>query len=112
MKYTIVCPSGEALEHGLTLEEAAKELLWYDGHKYELRKDSRNAGWAIWRTNKLGEMSETIFYSACEDENAAWRELAERVVAQWGGEGWRNEPEAMTDDQWDKLQAEAAEWDE
>lgn len=90
----------------LTLEEAAHELLTYDGHDYEIRQDGalsdRTKLYCLWvtqfsRSSPLGgrPMVRTIIYGESDDK--IYRKV---VLEDWHG------MEAMTDTQYDQMLAD------
>jgi hypothetical protein len=113
--YTVLSPaSGTVYGRGLTAIEAAQEILGYDGHDYELRRDgdafqlfvSRGSRNSYGGNRGLTEAyaGDRLVRSYAATEDAAWIEIAAKVI----GAGWDNHPEAMTDAQYDETLAEIA----
>ncbi len=104
MTYTVCrADDGDNAHSGLSLEEAADEMLSYDGRDWELRRDGE--GWRIWNTyqNHARPWVSTRFYSAEENEAKARAELLAEVVGDK-----INRHLAMTDADYEAMMARIA----
>jgi hypothetical protein len=95
---------------GLTLEQAATELLTYDGHDFEIR-DGGNSGFELWHTQfsrngTLGgrPMVQTVIWSIKSDRAEAETEIFEKVIAS----GYWTPMEAMKDQAFEAMMAQIA----
>jgi hypothetical protein len=103
-RYTVIDHDGYVIDSGLTLEEAANEIMRSDSREWELRKDEGFDGWTAWSRQQVANRpwSKTVFYSACPDENAARVDICKQIV---GAERMRGHPEAMTDNGYAEMNA-------
>lgn len=92
--YSVV--SGDAIAQGLTAVEAMQEILGYDGHDYEIRRQDHGYQLFVSRGSRnsvagLGLMTEcwannNLVCSSLEGEAAATEEIASLVLAaEWLG---------------------------
>ena len=106
MGYT-VHRNGEVIGEGLSLTDAAVEILTHDGRDYEVRpldgggyglfvsRGSRNSPSGLGGFVRAWGGYKTI-YSPAKTDVDAWREIAAQVVKT----SWPGMPEAMTDEAW------------
>ena len=52
--YTVLSRQGEIEGRGLSLAEAASEILTYDGREYEIRPPE-GAGYWLWRSQQVAD---------------------------------------------------------
>ena len=97
--------NGEVIAEGLSLSEAAIEILRFDGHDFEVRPlDGGGYGLFVSRGSRnapggLGEFvhawrGDRLIMSLAATEADAWQELAEQIVLT----AWPGHPEAVTDE--------------
>lgn len=100
--------SDVVLRRGLTAVEAAQEILVDDGRRYELRADhtyARNGEpqWLLF-VGRGGESHDSLIGAYAPTAEAAWPEIADRVIA-------RTRPSdpiiAMPDAEFDAMRADA-----
>lgn len=116
MGYTVVnVSSGDVIAAGLTVDEAAQEILMYDGRDYELRRREDGDGFDLWTRQQVANRGwrMTRFFSLAETEDEAWAEIAAEVVETHdafspGSHG----PDIMTDEQYAEMLAQSEEDDE
>lgn len=100
---------------GLSVHEAAAEMLAYNGHDYEIRPMADGRGFRLWTCQPVANRrwEETVVFSLEADEAAATSEIMHRVVAfhnsRTGG-SWAGD--CMPDADFDQMLADAAEDDE
>jgi hypothetical protein len=105
MTYTVLRGDGEVIARGLSASDAATEIMTYDGCEIELRRDE-DGGYTLWSRQQVANRpwATTRFWSWNTDEDAAWEEIAGKVLAtEWPS----NYPDAMTDQQYDEMVAQA-----
>lgn len=113
--YTVLSPaSGTVYGRNLTAVEAAHEILGYDGHDYELRREgdafqlfiSRGSRNSFGGNRGLTEAfaNNHLIRSYAATETLAWEEIAAKILMA----NWDNTPAAMTDVEYDAIQAENA----
>jgi hypothetical protein len=80
---------------GLSAEDAAHELLTYDGYEYQIRPAEDGEGWELWissasrnSTAWKGINGKSVIFNLEDDEAKARQEIFERVI--WTGM-WNNE---------------------
>jgi hypothetical protein len=85
-KFTVENASGNLLGRGLSLFEAAIEVLRYDGHEYQIRQDDDGIGWRLYTstyscnsTAYKGLKPSTIF-STADTETEATEDIMRQVV--------------------------------
>lgn len=95
--YTVIDNNGDVLNAGLTLEEAAHEILIDDGRSYEIKKDANNDNWVLF-TKRLNDRTsqETCIFSIEKDKKLARMDVFKRVVMEaeavwWGAQAIRDE---------------------
>lgn len=107
-RYTVIAPSGDPIAHGLTLEQAAHEVLQGCHRDYEIRPAAggRISGYDLWVIPFGGPPCESwpMIYSLLSDEAAARDEIWRRVI----DAHWECAPEVMTDDVYAEMMAEFA----
>ena len=84
--YTVLTRHGSVQGSGLSLEEAAKTVLTYDGNEFEVRKDSDGLGHTLWvsrfsRNSSCWDgLTRSRFYSGEIDLEPANKEIFAKVV--------------------------------
>ena len=78
--YTVVTPRGELVASGLSLRDAAIEVLTSDGRDFNIREE--NGEFVLWSRKQLGGVSwrRTVFRSANPDPESAEMEILEAIV--------------------------------
>lgn len=102
--YTFV--NGDRAITGLTMIEAAHELLSTDSAEYDIRPDSRG-GYRLWTRKQVANKpwTQTIIFSLEDNETSAEKEIARLLI---GSGAWETGSiHVLTDDQYANLQAEA-----
>lgn len=101
--YTIIDYNGYAVAFGLTLEQAADEIMTSDSREWQLRKDAKFEGWAAWHRQQVAnrDWTETSFYSAETDEAAALADISQQIVLTERMSGYY---EALTDESWGMIE--------
>ncbi len=97
--YTVIDNNGDVLNAGLTLEEAAHEILACDNvdaryPNYGIMKAGKT--FDLWKKNNLGHWIETIISSSENEFLSAKSDILKRVVMEaeavwWGAEAIRDE---------------------
>jgi transglutaminase-like putative cysteine protease len=107
--YTITRSSGEVLDRGLTAEQAAIEIMSYDGHEFEIRPEP-DRGFRLWtseysRNSTLGgrPLTESVIFSLAANEADARAEIYAEVIAH---ADWFKGQDAYTDEAYDAMLAE------
>jgi hypothetical protein len=103
--YTVCDNCGEPIREHVSQADAARELLWYDGHDFEIRPSP--TGHDLWitqfsRNSTLGSrpMVKSVFFSLSPDLAKAEGEIFAKVIDQeWHG------AEAMTDEAFAAMKA-------
>lgn len=90
---------------GLTVTEAADEILSYDSRRWELRLNEDSAGWDLWSKGLNDPWRRTALYSLEADYDTAWAEIAGKVIAA----GWDRHPDVMTDEDYAAIMRQADE---
>lgn len=101
--YTFI--DGDNAITGLTMIEAARELLSADSAEYEIRIDPRG-GYRLWTRKQVANKpwTQTIIFSLEDSEAAAEEEIARLVI---GSGAWETgNIHVLTDDEYAELQAE------
>jgi hypothetical protein len=100
--YTVIFGYGDTstAQSGMTLADAARALLWNDGAEFEIRAD--DAGHSLWCKRLNGRWLKSVLYSVSDDPEA---EIFGQVVTKPAD--WWSGAEAMTDEEFAKMQAEA-----
>lgn len=118
-RYTVESPDGDVIASGLSVTEAAHEVLAYDGHTYEVRATGERAGgerqFAAYVSagsangpggaGRLSMAPDTLVWAA--DADAAWPLIAAKVCDLAGGK-WDRGPCVLTDARWAEIRAEMA----
>jgi hypothetical protein len=103
MLYVVINQAGEPIAEGLTVAEAAHEILTHDSAQYEIRPDADGEGWILWGKSLNGPGIAYIFGSWETDREAAEAEImAEVVLAADTGNHWT--AEAIPQADWDAMQ--------
>ena len=87
--YTICNRHGAVIDAHVGLEEAAREILSYDGAEYAIEKDGDQ--WKLFSKSLNGQWNRRypVETSSISDEQAAEKEMFRRVVDRAvAGEGW------------------------
>jgi len=102
--YTITDHDGCEIASGLTVEQAADEIMNSDGRQWCLEKDAKFAGWTAWSRQEVANRpwGKTVFYSANADEASALADISEQIV---DSEPMRGHYKAFTDEQFAELKA-------
>ncbi|AGH48786.1 MULTISPECIES: hypothetical protein [Sphingomonadales] len=108
--YTILSGEGEVQAQGLTLTEAAHEILTSDSREYDVRQDD-DGGFTLWTrqqvANRGWEM--TTFFSTNSDRKQAEDEIFTAIVL---SPRFRGHCEAITDEAYAEMLAQGAEDEE
>lgn len=105
--YTILDSTGEAIKRGLSLADAADEIMTSDGREWEIRKDP--IGWVAWSRHQVAGIGWTKcsgLYSIKNYRLAAERDIHLKIV---NAERWPGHCETMTDAAYDEMMAHLAE---
>ena len=104
--YTILSGEGEMIETGLSLRDAAAEVLTSDSREFEVRED-KDGGFTLWARQQVANRpwTATKFFSIKTDREAAELEIFEAVVT---SERFSGHSEAITDDQYAEMLANLA----
>lgn len=111
--YTILSGEGEMIETGLSLRDAAHEVLTSDGREYEFRTgpdDDSGIVTVLWSRQQVANRpwAATRFFSIKTDRAEAEEEIFAEVVS---GERFAGHCEAITDEQYAEMLASLAEDD-
>ncbi len=86
--YTVLDCNGEHQVSGLTVAEAAREVMQYDGHQFEIRAAEDGNGFELWTSqfsrNSTGggrPLVKSVIYSVADDRDAAEAEIYRKVIA-------------------------------
>ena len=103
--YTII-NSVEA-QSGLSLEDAARELLLEDGAEYDIREAVDGAGFELWhrKPNANKPWTKTVIYSIEDDRDAAETDIFKKVIDSGYWEG--DDLSCMTDERYAEMLAES-----
>jgi len=107
--YTIISGEGEMIATGLSLREAAHEILTSDGRSYEVR-EHKGLGFALWSRQQVANRGwqATRFLSHKTDRTEAEHEIFSTIVA---SQRFPGHSEAITDEQYADIVAQSAEND-
>jgi len=107
--YTILSGEGEMIETGLSLRDAAHEVLTSDSREYEVRRDD-DGGFTLWSRQQVANRpwAATRFFSVKIDRAEAEAEIFAEVI---GSERFAGHCEAITDEQYADMLASLAEDD-
>lgn len=107
--YTILSGEGEMIETGLSLRDAAHEVLTSDSREYEVRED-KDGGFTLWSRQQVANRpwAATRFFSIKTDRAEAEAEIFAEVVS---SERFAGHCEAITDEQYAEMLASLAEDD-
>jgi hypothetical protein len=105
--YTILTGEGEMIETGLSLRDAAAEVLTSDSREFEVRAD-KDGGFTLWTRQQVANRpwTATRFFSIKSDREAAEQEIFEAVVT---SERFSGHNEAITDEQYRQMLADLEE---
>lgn len=93
--YTVIChDSGAVLDTGLTLDEAAREVLTCDGQSFEIIFNAAERSYDLY-SHKAGRNNWGIplMFSHADTLKTARMEMFHKVIAA----GWQGHPVVMTD---------------
>jgi len=82
--YTVTNYDGDVVASGLTLSDAAAEVLRTDGREWEVREDGE--GFRLWSRHQVAgrRWEKTVAFSLCEGRAEAEAEIfAEVIAAEW-----------------------------
>ncbi len=96
---------------GMSVHEAAVEMLIYDGHDYGIRPEADGSGFRLWTCQPVANRrwEATVVFSLEADEATATAEIMQRVVNFEGRRGGSWAGECMRDEDFDQMLADAAE---
>jgi hypothetical protein len=113
--YTLIDTQDNVTDRGLSLVDAAREILTYDGHDYEVRLE--NDGWYYLfgstgsrnSQSGLGKFNQSycngrILMEQASSEAEAFEKFAAKIIHN----DWVRTPTAMTDADYDKQEADFA----
>lgn len=106
MIYTIKTNTGEHQEHA-SVHDAARFILSYDNHDWELRADDEQGGYSLWCSRfggggRKGGMVKNLIWTPCEDLAQAALDVLEDVARYSDRYGF----DVLTEDEFKKNQAE------
>jgi hypothetical protein len=103
--YTILSGDGEMTATGLSLRDAAHEVLTSDGREYEVREDE-DGGFTLWSRQQAANRpwAATRFFSVKTGQDEAEAEIFAEVI---GSERFAGHCEAITDEQYAEMLAGA-----
>lgn len=80
--YTLVDTNGDRTESGLTLIEAAREIIQHDGVDYELRPSTLGEGFDLWTRQQVANRpwTRSDMFSLNTDEDAAEIDILTRFA--------------------------------
>jgi hypothetical protein len=95
MTYTVTNSEGEYPRHGLTLAQAANEILSSDSRDWEIRFD--NGAWEIWSRQQVANIGwgKTTILSWADTEEEGDNEVVLEVIE--NSYDWRGHDIALTD---------------
>jgi len=101
--YTIINSDGEMLETGLTLRDAAAEVLRSDSREFEIREDD-DGSFVLWSRQQVASRpwAATRFFSNKTDREEAENQIFAEVVSHGRFAG---HCEAITDEQYAETRA-------
>ena len=113
--YTLIDPQDTVMDRGISLTSAASDILTYDGHGYEVRRE--NDGWYYLFVSTgsrnsqagLGKFNQAycngkMLMEQATSETEAFEKFAAKVI----NNDWSRTPTAMTDADYNKQEAEFA----
>lgn len=97
--YTLISPAGDIIARGLSLEDAARRILTYDGREFEVRPAPGGCS-ELWARDaaRAGHWTRTVVFSLHRGELGERGIFRSVVAADWPGH-----PSAITDAQADRL---------
>ena len=106
--YTILSGEGEMIETGLSLRDAADEVLTSGSREYGIRPDTHGPGFELWVRPHVANRpwAVTQFFSIEIDREAAELAIFEKVVTSGRFPGHN---EAITDEEYADMQRQFAE---
>ena len=104
LKFTVINTDGEPIARHLTAAEAAHIILTDDGREYEIRPTD-DGGFVLWSRQQVANRpwEETVIFTVADTLEEAETEIFAAVISA----SWPRHPEAMTDEQFDEIAAEA-----
>jgi hypothetical protein len=105
--YTILSGEGEMIDTGLSLRDAAHEVLTSDSRSYEVRED-KDGGFTLWNRQQVANRGweATRFFSIKTDRTEAEDEIFAAVVT---SERFAGHCEAIADEQYAEMVAQFSE---
>ena len=102
--YTILTGEGEVIDTGLSLRDAAHEILTSDSRSYEVRED-KDGGFTLWGRQQVANRGweATRFFSIKTDRAEAEDEIFSAVVT---SERFPGHCEAITDEAYAEMVAQ------
>lgn len=96
--------TGEVIDRGVDLAEAAHIVLTDDGRSYEIRRTLDGEGFDLWTRHQVANQgwSPVPFFSFADDIAAAEEEIFAQVIAA----GWDRHPQVLTDEEYTEMMAE------
>lgn len=98
-KYTVIDRnSGEKIDGGLTVAEAAHIVLTDDSQEYDIRPSEDGDGFDLWSRQQVANKgwTKTVIWSISADHDEAEAEIFAKVIAA----DWPRHPEVLTDEQY------------
>lgn len=95
--YTVI-NQGRATRRGLSLREAAGEMLLYDGGDYNIRPGD-DCGFWLWTERANRSWTRSTICSLHDDEDAAKAEIFQKVIdsGYWDSDGFTVIPDEQAD---------------
>lgn len=117
--YTLIDKaSGEAIDAGLTAEDAAHAVLTEDGRSYEIRRDPGAPDpflgyyFCVWSRHQVANRpwQRTLYGTWADSEEEAWAEIAHYIAETYDAHApGAHGPEVMTDAAYARMVAELEE---
>jgi hypothetical protein len=112
--YTLIDAQYVVVDRGLSITDAARDILNYDGHAYEVRKEggeyclycsqgSRNSQSGLGKFTQSWVFGKLVIVDASDDEKAF-----EKIAAMIVNNDWVGALTAMADADYDKQEADFA----
>jgi hypothetical protein len=106
--YTTHRQNNNALS-GLSVEDAAREILWADGQDFEIRREEDC--WRLWQRKECANVkwhAVSSIWSFEEAEDAAEADIFQQVVNRCLKGRWDRYTDIMTDEAYDAMLAQLA----
>lgn len=105
--YTVIDYNGDVIARGLSLAEAANEILSTDSREWEIRPINRVGlhGWRLWTRQQVAHLpwTPTVVFSLADNQSEAEAEIFAEVVRA----DWPRHYSAMTDESYNQSLAES-----